>query len=202
MLPFRASACVSLIVASLLAGVRAIVAWPPVLPVHKTYTFAHLAQSKRDTPARMFVMGIGGDTLYRIECHNNNYDNTYDMTYSGDFQCGLWAWARGEITTGDLFADSSKDQQTSDWLVNRGRMLALQLSDQCSTYPEYGLVRHFRTRGMLVTLQFGDLRWSASSSGRQLDEFTVDISVAPDPSAVTATSETIPEKMPPRGCGW
>ena len=189
-------------VASQLATVRAIVAWPPVLGVHKIYAFAHLGQSKKDTPAQMFVTSTEGDTLYKIECHNNNYDNTYDMNYSGDFQCGLWGWTRGEITTGNLLADSTKDQRTSDWLFNRGRMLAVQLSDQCSTNPEYGLVRHFRTRGMRVTLQFGDLQWFTTSGGRQLDQFTVDISVAPDPGAVTATSETIAERMPPRGCGW
>jgi hypothetical protein len=124
------------------------------------------------------------------------------MDFSGDFQCALWAQKGGHIASGNLLADSSKDSQTSDWLFNRGRMLAIQLTDQCGTYPDYGLVRHFRTRGMRVTMEFGDLRWSISARQQRLEQFTVDLTVVPDSSAQSETSETLASPRPARGCGW
>ena len=191
----------SLLAFSLGASIKAGAAWPPVLPVHKMYTFAHAGENGGDTPVKVFVLSTAYDTLYRIECHNSNYNDTYDLMFSGDFQCALWAVKHDELASGNLFADSSKLQRESEWF-NRGRLLAKQVSEQCASYPEYGLTRHFRTRGMSITLAFGDIRWSMSTSQRRMEQFTVDITVEPDSTAQSETSETARAPMPPRGCGW
>jgi hypothetical protein len=167
--------------------------WPPVLPVHRVLTFIHPGQNGRDTPALVLVPRQEGGTVYKLECHNGNYDDQREMTFSGDFQCALYALQGGRVSSGNLLADSTHD---------RGRMLSAQLSDRCGAYPEFGLVRHFRVRGMRVTLEFGDLKWSASNETEGLDQFTVDLTVEPDLSALAETSETAAAPRPPTGCGW
>jgi hypothetical protein len=167
--------------------------WPPVVPVHRVFTFIHPGQGRRDTPVLVFVPRTEGGTVYKLECHNGNYDDQREMTFSGDFQCALYALEGGRVSSGNLLADSTHD---------RGRMLSVQLSDRCGAYPEFGLVRHFRVRGMRVTLEFGGLQWSTSNEDEGLDQFTVDLSVEPDLSAVTETSETAAAPRPPIGCGW
>jgi hypothetical protein len=179
-----------------------VMVWPPVIPVHRVFTFIHPGQGGRDTPALVFVPRTEGGTVYKLECHNGNYDDASEMNFSGDFQCALYALQGGRVTSGNLLADSSHDQQTSDWLFNRGRMLSVQLSDACGSYPEFGLVRHFRVRGMRVTLEFGGLQWSTSNEHEGLDQFTVDLTVEPDLSAQTETSETAAAPRPPTRCGW
>jgi len=186
---------------SIATSIGSLVVWPPVLPVHKTYTFVHPGQDRGDTPARVFVLGTSSDTLYRIECHNGNYNDTYDLAFSGDIQCALWGVKNGELTTGNLFADSTNLQQESEWF-NRGRLLAKQVSGQCASYPEFGLIRHFRTRGMSIALELGDIRWSFSGGKRRLDKFTIDITVEPDSTAQSETSEMASAPIPPRACGW
>jgi hypothetical protein len=167
--------------------------WPPVLPVHRVLTFIHPGQNGRDTPALVLVPRQEGGTVYKLECHNGNYDDEREMSFSGDFQCALYALQGGRVSSGNLLADSTHD---------RGRMLSVQLSDRCGSYPEFGLVRHFRVRGMRVTLEFEDLQWSTSSGGEGLDQFTVDLTVEPDQSALTETSEMAAAPRPPTGCGW
>lgn len=117
--------------------------WPEVVPVHKAFTFVNPGQGGTDTPALLFVISVDGDTAYKLECHNVNYDHDSEMTFSGDFQCALFALKRGGIASANLLADSSRDQQTSDWLFNRGRLLAVQLWGPCGTYAEYGRLRNF-----------------------------------------------------------
>ncbi len=176
--------------------------WPPVLPVHRVFTFIHPGQGGRDTPALVLVPRQEGGTVYKLECHNGNYNDESEMSFSGDFQCALYALQGGRVASGNLLADSTHDQQTSDWLFNRGRMLSVQLSDRCGAYPEFGLVRHFRVRGMRVTLEFEDLQWSTSNGQEGLDQFTVDLTVEPDLGALAETSEMAGAPRPPTGCGW
>ncbi|HXB27481.1 MAG TPA: hypothetical protein VNV25_22320 [Gemmatimonadaceae bacterium] len=191
------------IIATLSVARSVSMVWPEVLPVHRTFAFVHPGQNGADTPASLFVISVDGDTAYKMDCHNGNYDDDSEINFSGDFQCALFALQRGVKASANLLADSSRDQQTSDWLFNRGRILAIQLWGQCGTYAEYGLVRHFRVRGMRVTLEFGNLRWSTVGPDKsQLDQFTVDLSVVADSSANSETAQVVEVSRPPRGCGW
>jgi hypothetical protein len=178
--------------------------WPEVLPLHRWYTFADPGANDSDTPVLLFVLEARGDTAYRLECHNGNYDGgDIQINYSGDFQCSVYAWKRGRRVSGNLLADSTKDQQSSDWLFNRGRMLAVHLWGQCAEYPEFGPLRNFRFRRMILTLQFGNLRWvTAPGPSPKLGQFSVDVTVRLDERAQSEMTETPRELMPPRACGW
>jgi hypothetical protein len=79
-------------------------------------------------------------------------------------------------------------------------MTASQLFGSCGTVPEYGMVRHFSLRGMLITFQFSDLVWSKqrrplrrslSQAHPQLQQFSFTVSVIVDGTAQTASAKAV-----------
>jgi hypothetical protein len=179
-------------------GPWAIDHWPVVQPIHAQYTF--IVRGGRDTPVLLLVRDTHGRAVYKLECHDDDYEPDDEISFSGAFQCALFAMRDGRRTSWNLLADSTKNARSVDWWT-RGRMLARQLVDSCGAYPEYGLERHFSVRGMVVTLRFGDLQWSRSVA-LLLTRFTVDISVAPNPRARTVVADVVPGPTPGRACGW
>jgi|HubBroStandDraft_6_1064221.scaffolds.fasta_scaffold19378_2 hypothetical protein len=174
--------------------------WPVVKPVHTQITVTE--QAGRDAPVHLVVTDVRGRPLYTLDCHNSEYDDDFDLSYSGDFQCALFVLTNGKTTSGNLLADSSYNASSTDWW-NRGRMLAKNLWRNCANYPEYGTLRHFKVRGMLVTLRFGDLVWATpTADSSKLSRFTADIDVAPDRRATSPTAEYLPGPTPGQACDW
>jgi hypothetical protein len=105
--------------------------------------------------------------------------------------------------SGNLLADDSFYEGSTDW-TNRGRVLAVQLRGSCASWPEYGVVRHFHLRGMVVTMRFTDIGWERTSgqSDERLGRFTFVLSIEPDPRATTPQSARIRAPRPPRDCGF
>jgi hypothetical protein len=176
-------------------------AWPRIIPLERTYSFSDLGAGI-DTPVTMVVEDRSGRPLYRLECHNGQYDADRPMSFSGDFHCGLFALEEGTGHSANLLATDEPAEQGSDWL-NRGRMLGVQLRQPCASYAEYGPIRQFRLRKMALTLRFRNPAWrkSRSDSGLALKGFTVDVSIRPDPDATSATAARVSVKRPPRSCG-
>jgi hypothetical protein len=108
---------------------------------------------------------------------------------SGDFQCALFAVKGRYLRSGDLLAPATDR-------LNRGRMHAAQLRAPCLDYPEYSTLRHFKLRGMLVTLGFTDPRWRSG----KLIGFTLTLSATPDESAASPTPEHVAGPEPPASC--
>ena len=145
---------------------------------------------------------------YEPECHNGNYADTSELTFSGDFQCALFALNESRaVVSWNLLATDEPAQQQSDWF-NRGRMIANQLFGFCGTVPEYGKLRHFSLRGMLITFQFSNLIWSnqnrsprqyRAQSRPQLQQFSFDVSVIEDGTAQTASAKAV-SGTPPSSC--
>ncbi len=103
----------------------------------------------------------------------------------------------------NLLADDSPYEGSTDW-TNRGRVLARQLREPCSSWPEYGATRHFHLRGMTITMRFVNVE-SQRIPGRAdpaLGRFTFMLSVEPDPHATTPQAERIRVSKPPRECGF
>jgi hypothetical protein len=174
--------------------------WPVVKPVHTQITVTE--QARRDAPVHLVVSDVRGRPLYKLDCHNGEYDETIDINYSGDFQCALFALTSGKTASGNLLTDTSYNAGSTDWW-NRGRMLAKNLWRTCANYPEYGTLRHFSVRGMLVTLRFGDLVWATPfADSSRLSRFTADIDVAPDRQATSPTAEYLPGPTPGKACDW
>jgi hypothetical protein len=83
-------------------------------------------------------------------------------------------------------------------------MIDDQLRGACGGYREYGVTRHFRVRGMSLTFQFINLKWNEPPASQEptLREFTFLVSIVPDPTATSATSERTGAARPPKSCLW
>jgi hypothetical protein len=175
--------------------------WPAVEPLHEKQTFADAA-SDADTPFLAFIKDVKGVPAYKLECHNGNYDENSGYNFSGTFQCALFAVSGDRRRTWNLLAVSNKDEQSTDWW-NRGRMLSNQLRGECLAYPEYSTLRHFKLRGMLVTLQFTDIEWSTTKDQQGnplLEKFTFTFDVVPDQTAQSPAAEPAAGPTPPSSC--
>jgi len=175
--------------------------WPVIEPTEYKQTYVNPGKEGADTPFLLFLKNSKGVPLYRVECHNGNYEGSSELNFSGDFQCALFAIKNGRRTSWNLLATETKAEQRSDWL-NRGRMTSNQLWEECGLLPEYGRVRHFRLRGMLITFRFTGLHWSPEANQRQhkLDEFTFEISAVPDKNAESSNAATVKGSAPPSSC--
>lgn len=176
--------------------------WPAVRALHAEHTFINPGAGGKDTPFFAFVRDTRGVSVYKFECHNGNYDGESEINFSGDFQCALFAVSGRELTSGNLLAADTKDELSTDWW-NRGRMLANQLRGKCLSYTEYSTNRHFEVRGMLITMQFTKVGWSAKKNDRgnpTLTRFTFTLNVIPDSKAHGSRAELPPGPKPPTSC--
>jgi hypothetical protein len=176
--------------------------WPAIQPLHESHTFLDPGRGDADTPFVALVKSLDGALAYRLECHNGNYDGESISTYSGDFQCALYALKGNALITGNLLAANTSDERSTDWW-NRGRMRSSQLLGECLAYPEYSTDRNFKLRNMRVTLRFTDIAWGTQSDERsapRLARFTFDISVVPDKAAKGSRAALAVGPPPPRSC--
>jgi hypothetical protein len=174
-------------------------AWPVIRPVHISRTYTPAADS--DTPLTVRLESPGGAMVYKLECHNGNYEEMSFINFSGDFQCALYSVGGGRRTSWNLLASDVPAEQGSDSL-NRGRMTANQVWGDCGAIPEYGRIRHFRLRGMRITFEFNDLRWASAASPKipKLAAFTFILDASPDASATSAAAEEIRAPWPGPPC--
>jgi hypothetical protein len=86
-----------------------------------------------------------------------------------------------------------------DWR-NRGRLIAAQLQGDCLQYPEYSTLRHFRLRGMDVTLAYSDIAWTQGPKASQLRGFTLTLDTMPDKDAKMPMAEVAAGDAPPTRC--
>jgi hypothetical protein len=163
--------------------------WPTVRPAQIERTFSNLAGNEVDTPLLLPIRDTAGSVVYRLDCHNGNYENDSEYTYSGDFHCALFAVSDGRRASWTLLAEDTPEQRSSD-SQNRGRMFGGQLRGQCSPTP-WGTVRTFRMRRMRVTINFANLAWRDDLRFTPLAQFSVGIQVEPDADADERTSAAI-----------
>ena len=171
--------------------------WPIVQPLHESHTLAD-PSGDADTHLLVFIRDAKGVPVYKLECHNGNYEDDSEISFSGDFQCALFGV---NATTWNLLAVNNKDERSTDWF-NRGRMLSAQLRGACTGYSEYESLRHFKLRGMLITFKFSGLEWGKldNQNNPELTKFTFDFSVIPDKSAQSPEAEPIKGAKPPKSC--
>lgn len=175
--------------------------WPSIQPSHEEHTVV-VPSGEVDTPLLTFVKDVVGVPVYRLECHNGYYEGKSEMSFSGDFQCGLFALRNSAVTSANLLAANTRDERSADWW-NRGRMLSSQLRGECLAYPEYSTVRNFRVRGMLVTFEFTNVEWSDTKDQQGnplLAKFTFKLDVVPDKTAQRPTAELALGPKPPTTC--
>jgi hypothetical protein len=174
--------------------------WPTIRPLHEIHTFDSLANGA-DTPVLVFIKDATGVPIYKLECHNGNYEDDSGYGFSGAFQCVLFAVHGDKPTSGNLLADAEDQQGTSWW--NRGRMRADQLRGKCFAYPEYSTLRHFRLRGMLITFRFSKIEWATTTgedNNPAIDKFTFSLDAVPDEAAHGSVAEVPKSPKPPDSC--
>jgi hypothetical protein len=122
--------------------------------------------------------------------------------YSGDFECRLTpAFQLSRYST--LLTEEPR--QTRDW-QSRARFLVPELQGHCAQYPEYGLVRHFRLRGMSLRLELANVQFTPpklppDSTTQDLKSFRFVVRVRADPNAMSEIAETPKIPPPPQECG-
>ena len=176
--------------------------WPTIRPLEEKKVFPNPGQNNADTPVAVFIKDSDGVPVYKLECHNGNYEDGSEMNFSGDFQCALFAVKGTTRTSGNLLAADTKNELSTDWW-NRGRMRAAQLHGECPKYPEYSTDRRFKLRGMLLTLRFADVKWSPRKDQQgepMLAEFSFLVKAVPDESAHSPRAEMSDGPRPPPAC--
>lgn len=176
--------------------------WPVIRPLEEKQVFINPGQNNADTPFVAFIKDSNGVPVYKLECHNGNYEDESEINFSGDFQCALFTVKGTTRTSGNLLAADTKDELSTDWW-NRGRMRADQLRGECLKYPEYSTDRHFKFRGMLLTLNFTNMQWGSSKAQQVeplLTGFKVSLKVVPDASAHSSRAEVLADPKPPEPC--
>lgn len=169
--------------------------WPEILPFKKSFYFA----DPNKTEAKMDIFGRDGTPLYLLECHLGPHeDPAFD--YSGDFECRLTSlYSKDAFST--LLTENPK--QSRDW-QSRGRFLIEELIGKCAVYPEYGKIRHFKLRGMELTLGIKSLKMQVDSRDvkvpkqrARIKELYLDVDVIPDPTASSEIAEPTKYVEPP-----
>lgn len=172
--------------------------WPAIEP---TQRIVHL-QNGTSASYEMDIYGVDKKPLYKLACHTFLYDGDPDFDYSGDFECRLKSLYSSERYSTLLTDDP---HQFADW-DSRGRFLLDEVTGKCADYPEFGLTRHFRLRGMLITLSIHDLKIQNNDGSnpqygnlKQLfGPFVFDVKVALAPEALSSIAEPVPYLRPPR----
>ena len=177
--------------------------WPVIRALRATANIIVPPDDTTDTPFVAIIRNLANVPVYRLECHNQAYDDTSTIDFSGTIQCALFALRDGRVVSWNLLAAANRDEESTDWW-NRGRMRSDQLraDGPCAGYPEYQTVRHFRLRGMLVTLEYAGLEWSPAPipDKPKLRRFTFTVTAAADKRATSRTAEVVHGAKPPRAC--
>ena len=179
-------------------GQAAEIKWPKVAPIEKTFAFSdgEAAQIK------LTVTSAEGKPVYALECHTFAYESDPSFDYSGDFECRLTSSREHDVYS-TLLTDAPN--QSRDW-QSRGRFLAEELEGACKNYPEFGATRHFRLRGMQVTLAIRDIELKSNSTAMKpshltsprFKSFKFNVQIQPDEGAVSEIAEPIPYDYPAR----
>jgi hypothetical protein len=170
--------------------------WPQVAPLRVAVYFADASHA--DATFTIFHRTTR-EPAYRVDCHHGGYDLDSTFDYSGDFECRLLPlYASTKYST--LFTEDPA--QSRDW-ESRARFLADQLVGGCATYPEWGRIRHFRVRGMRITLELDRIAIGYDSIPNSrttrpvLKAFGFSINVVPDSTVTSEITEPAGVQEPP-----
>ncbi len=154
-----------------IAWLQTQVQWPRVAPLDTLFR----VQDATHPNVRTLIKSPSGKPIYLLICRQSDEPVADDVNYSGDLDCHLMPAELGEVEVNLL----AEDDRLSAW-YSRGRMFGRDLRGACAAYPEYGLLRHFRLRGMQISMQFKDAVFSPSG---ELRSYQMQFTVIPDSTA-------------------
>jgi hypothetical protein len=158
--------------------------WPAVQPIDRTIVVANANDPRAGLDVA--INDVTGHKVYDLKCHNFYYDMIDpDDDSSGVMQCHLYK--RQPAIMINLLNENLDDGP--DW-ANRGRFLDQHLARGCAGYPEWGAVRHFHLRNMVLTLSMSDVHW-APKPDWTVQSYKFSISVKPDGNVGTSITKKV-----------
>jgi len=174
-----------------------VVQWPAVSRYEKEFRI----QSPHTAVVKTFFLGTDGRPLYLFICRTGDDETVLNVSYAGDLDCRLIEADQGEVET-NLLVEA---HDLAAW-YSRARMFGYELLGDCAAYPEYGRIRHFRLRGMRITMTFENVRFSKISNddgSPSLASYTLRLKVQPDATANRDIAESSgyldPNRIPRSG---
>jgi hypothetical protein len=157
--------------------------YPRVTPAVGTATFV----VDQASDLRVSTVDERGNEAYSVQCSAGIGEN-------GLGQWGVLCQLAQAGKKLDLLADGIDPYSRRP----RGLIVPDQLVGKCSEYPEWGAVRHFRLRGMELTLRMKNLVRKKDqgqpmrSDAGPLARFDLQVVVRPDPTATSAVALPAP----------
>ena len=169
--------------------------WPEIVPVRRTFSFSDV---DRDSIA-LYLNGPQGKPLYWLGCHSTDFAGKPSDPFHDDeddyyamFDCHLH-WLKDKDGYNLLSYDAADPREN----FSRALTTSEDIEGRCADYPDWGLVRHIRVRGMRITLEFKDVElgkepsplWAGDPSAKEVKSFKLDLSIEPDERARSAFAE-------------
>lgn len=185
----------ALTVASLIPGAATLVngsdpiSWPAVKPITREYDFRDASHANVD----LTLDGVQGKQLYTFHCRPGLSEGIggEEADFDGDFSChlhSLYTQDRYE----SLLIDNPLDILEAH---SRGEFWAEQLVGKCGDYPEYGRMRSFKLRGMVVSLELTGIH-PIDGNPKKLSSFHFRIDVSQEAGNLSSIAEP-PGFLPP-----
>jgi hypothetical protein len=162
--------------------------YPPVKPVNRTFYVQNVSQAN----VHLIIDSRDNKPLYELQCHSNGYTADPDFDYSGDFECRL-SLAAAHNTFSTLLTEDP--HQSRDW-ESRGRFFSADLTAPCSNIPNFGAMRTFKLRNMILTLQILDPQIGQDGKLKSL-RLLVDAREDTNARTPIASAVNIPRNSPP-----
>ncbi|MBZ5647110.1 MAG: hypothetical protein LAN37_07810 [Acidobacteriia bacterium] len=144
------------------------------------------------------LRSVSGSLLYSFRCRSGESGDA-EFDFSGDFQC----WLRS-LTPDDVYIDLFTYEPLGNLgIESRARFFSEELLGRCADYPEYGRIRTFRVRGMVVRLALSHVRFVLGrryGRGKRIPlvhSFDLEVGVVPDDRILSAIDEDVPFAPPP-----
>lgn len=159
--------------------------WPKIRPLEESFVVSDPPRAVIKT----FIYDESGNRVYLFVCRNSEDASVPNVLYAGDLDCRLLEASWGEVEHNLLL--ETHHPRTAAW-YSRGRMFAYELHGDCANYPEYGRVRHFRLRGMKMTLVFDNVKFAVAppAAPARLTSYTLRLKVEQDPTAPRDIAES------------
>jgi hypothetical protein len=151
--------------------------WPRIAPLDRSFPVF-------DPPhavVRADVMDSTGRPVYLFVCRNVDDESVANVIYAGDLDCRLMP--AGPEREENLLVE---EESLAAW-YSRARMFAKELTGACASYPEHGLIRHFKLRGMRLTMAFERV---AFGNDGKLASYVLHLTASPDSTATSAIAES------------
>ena len=155
--------------------------YPAVSPFQRLFDIPDVGKAN----VNIDIKSPNGATVYKLHCHSAGYSGDPDFEYSGDFECRLSSVGDQDTYSTLLTEDVN---QSRDW-ESRGRFFAADLRGSCAKIPEFGVTRSFELRGIKLTLQILDPRFTNSGN---LSSLRLSVTVRLDPNAKRQIAKIVP----------